>query len=89
MGIGSWVQRKKDQVFNAGKKVIDKTIDTVTDVGKAVINIALSPFTGGFDIPDISVDSSVAIDQATSVDFTPSNSAMFNCLVRVFVSPIW
>jgi len=79
MGIGSWVQRKKDQVFNAGKKVIDKTIDTVTDVGKAVINIALSPFTGGFDIPDISVDSSVAIDQATSVDFTPSNSAIPVC----------
>jgi hypothetical protein len=64
------------KAFSIPKKIVDKAIDTVVDVGKAIVNIAISPFTGGFDIPDISVDTTTAIDQATTVDFAPGNKAI-------------
>ena len=79
MGIGSWFQRKKDQVVNVGKKIIDPVIDFATDSVKGVISFVMSPFTGGFDIPDISIDTTAAIDRATTVDFTPSNKAIPVC----------
>ena len=64
------------KVISIPKKIVDKAIDTVVDVTKAVVNIAMSPFTGGFDIPDINVDTSAGIEQATTVDFTPGNKAI-------------
>lgn len=79
MGIGSWFQKKKDQAVNVVKKTIDKTIDVAVGAVKGVFNIALSPFTGGFDIPDFNVDTTAAINQATTVDFTPSNTAIPVC----------
>lgn len=79
MGIGSVFQKAKDKVVGGAKKAVDKTLDFVTDTTKSVFNIALSPFTGGFDIPDINVDSGIAIDNATTVDFTPSNKPIPVC----------
>ena len=79
MGIGSWFQRKKDQVVNVGKKIIDPVIDFTTDAVKGVVSFVMSPFTGGFDIPDISIDTTTAIDRATTVDFTPSNKPIPVC----------
>tara|TARA_B100000902_G_scaffold95244_1_gene98044 strand:- start:7034 stop:9514 length:2481 start_codon:yes stop_codon:yes gene_type:complete len=79
MGIGSWFQRKKDQAVNVVKKVVDKTVDVAVGAVKGVFNIALSPFTGGFDIPDFNVDTTAAIDNTTTVDFTPSNTAIPVC----------
>ena len=79
MGIGSWFQRKKDQVLNIPKKIIDPVIDFTTDAVKGVVNFVMSPFTGGFDVPDISIDTPTAIERATSVDFTPSNKAIPVC----------
>jgi hypothetical protein len=82
MGIGSWFQRKKDQVLNIPKKIIDPVFDFTTDAVKGVINFVMSPFTGGFDIPDSSIDTAAAIDQATTVDFTPSNTSIPVCYGR-------
>jgi len=71
-----WLKKQFKKIVSAPKKIIDKAIDTVTDVAKAVVNIAMSPFTGGFDIPDINVDTSAGIEQSTTVDFTPGNKAI-------------
>ena len=79
MGIGSWFQRKKDQVLNVPKKIIDPVIDFTTDAVKGVVNFVMSPFTGGFDVPDISIDTPAAIERATTVDFTPSNKPIPVC----------
>jgi hypothetical protein len=77
MGIGSWFQKTKDKAVN----VVKKTIDTVVGVVKGVVNLVTGPFTGGFDIPDLYNDAmqSSAIDQATTVDFNPSNKAIPVC----------
>jgi hypothetical protein len=69
-----WLKKTFKKIISVPKKIVDKAIDTVTDVGKAIVNIAMSPFTGGFDIPDINIDTTAAIDQATTVDFAPSNT---------------
>ena len=65
--------------FKAVKKFVDKAIDVVTDTVKTVFSIAMSPFTGGFDIPDFDVDTGADIDNTTTVDFTPSNKPIPVC----------
>ena len=57
------------------KAVIDPVFDFVTDTAKAVV----SPFTGGFDLPDTAVNfdtTSAAIKAATVVDFNTANKAV-------------
>jgi len=75
-GAKRFVKKTFKKAVSLPKKIIDKTIDVVTDVAKGVINIATSPFTGGFDIPDINFESSAAIESSTSVDFTPGNKSI-------------
>jgi hypothetical protein len=57
------------------KAVVDPAIDFVTNTVKAVI----SPFSGGFDLPDTSInfdETSNAIKAAVSVDFNSANRAI-------------
>jgi len=57
------------------KAIVDPVIDFTTNTLKAVV----SPFTGGFDLPDVSLDvnaGSGQIKAATTVDFNAANRAI-------------
>lgn len=64
------------KVFNAVTKPIKAIVDPIIDVGTSIIKAVISPFTGAFDLPDISVDTNVGssvIKAATVVDFNAAN----------------
>jgi len=80
MGIFKRIKRRvskliPNEIKRPVKAVIDPVFDFVTDTAKAVV----SPFTGGFDLPDTAVNfdtTSAAIKAATVVDFNTANKAV-------------
>ena len=55
-----WFKR----IFRAPLKIIKAVVDPIIDVGTNIIKVVVSPFTGAFDIPDDSLE--------TSEDFAPA-----------------
>ena len=73
MGIGSFFKKIiPKEIRRPIKAIVDPAIDLATNVVKAVV----SPFTGGFDLPDVALDVNVGsaeIKAATTVDFNAAN----------------
>ena len=67
------------KAFNFVKKTVQTVIDPIINIGIAVVKAVISPFTGAFDLPDISIDAgygSDTIKAATTVDFNGANRAI-------------
>lgn len=73
MGIGRFFKKIiPKEIRRPIKAIVDPIIDLAANTVKAVI----SPFTGGFDLPDVSLDvnaGSGQIKAATTVDFNAAN----------------
>ena len=64
------------KVFRAVTKPIKAIVDPVLDLGASVVKAVISPFTGAFDLPDVSINTDIADSQikaATVVDFNGAN----------------
>ena len=55
-----WFKR----IFRAPVRIIKAVVDPIIDVGTNIVKAVTSPFTGAFDIPDVSIE--------TSEDFAPA-----------------
>ncbi len=80
MGLWSKVKRRAAKLIpNEVKRGVKAVVDPVLDLGSSVIKAVISPFTGGFDLPDTSINTgqtSAAIKAATIVDFNAANQAV-------------
>ena len=55
-----WFKR----IFRAPVRIIRAVVDPIIDVGTNIVKAVTSPFTGAFDVPDESIE--------TSEDFAPA-----------------
>ncbi len=80
MGIWSRVKRRASKLIpNEIKRPVKAIVDPVLDLGSSVIKAVISPFTGGFDLPDTSINTDITsaeIKAATVVDFNAANKAV-------------
>jgi len=75
MGIGSFFKKIISVPVRIVKAVVDPAFDLVTNTFKAII----SPFTGAFDLPDVSVNFEAGTNEikaATTVNFSAANRAI-------------
>jgi len=80
------------KIFKPFKNVIDSGIDLVTDTAKYAINLVTSPFTGGFNVPDISIPGPEAINNELTLNYNSSNSpipVLYGRRVETSVIPIY
>jgi hypothetical protein len=67
------------KVFRAVTRPVKKIIDPVLDLGAGIVKAVISPFTGAFDIPDVSIDTNIGnneITANTTVNFNGANRAI-------------
>ena len=75
MGLRSFVKK----VFRAPVRIVKAIVDPVLDFATNTFKAIISPFTGGFDLPDVSVNVDAGTNEikaATSVDFSAANRAV-------------
>lgn len=68
-----------DDVVDFTTDTVKGGVDFVVDLGKKAVKLITSPFTGGFDIPDIGGYGNLEdqqIESSTTVDFKPSNKGI-------------
>jgi len=61
------------------RKPVKAKVDPIIDLGASVVKAVISPFTGAFNLPDISIDTNIGtseIKAATTVDFNGANRAV-------------
>jgi len=75
MGLRSFIKK----VFRAPVRIVKAVVDPVLDFATNTFKAIISPFTGGFDLPDVSVNVDAGTNEikaATSVDFSAANRAV-------------
>tara|TARA_Y100001972_G_scaffold121990_1_gene166851 strand:- start:145 stop:2859 length:2715 start_codon:yes stop_codon:yes gene_type:complete len=77
------------------RRPIKAIVDPVIDLGASVVKAVISPFTGAFNLPDISIDTNIGTSEiraATTVDFNGANRAvpvLYGNLLESGVIPVF
>lgn len=67
------------KVYRKITRPIKKVIDPVIDFGAGIVKAVISPFTGAFDIPDVSIDTNLGNNEITgntTVNFNGANRSI-------------
>lgn len=77
------------------RKPVKAIVDPIIDLGASVVKAVISPFTGAFNLPDISIDTNIGTSEiraATTVDFNGANRAvpvLYGNLLESGVIPVF